>query len=271
MTGELRNIQYWNPIFSTWQNTVPTFFYNRCGLRCTAVNISGQSCYFFMYWYGFDSYGNRLYQHVTNTTLLAPGEGITDSIEFFCNLPGTYAATCQLYAWPVGESARLVDSIGTLEAGTPIAYVTGVPEAEGVIDTWQLWDWETGSWVRPSPTVVPLHETIGIQGVGHNITDFTQDMKMEVRVHSPSGAEWTLSGDIKSVPAGQLPSDYPRWDFLWEATEYGDWKADLFLYAGSDLVMVDSRSYIAVAHVAEWAPVPEPEFRGFGVTEYTAV
>jgi hypothetical protein len=256
--GKLQDIRYFNPVTGTWQSSVPTFpFLNYARLCCTAVNTSGKDCYFFMYWYGFDSYGNRLYQHLTDTTLLAPGESITDYIQFFCDLPGTYCATCQLFAWPIGESSQLVDWVGTLDAGVPIAYVTGVPEIEASIDTWHLWDWETAGWVRPSPTLVPLHESIGIRGVAKNTGNTPLNMRLDVQSRAPSGALQTITGDVRSIPAGQWPYEYPRWEFSWEATEGGDWEADLILRAGPNLEVVDRMDHIAVANVSSYVPPPE--------------
>jgi len=260
--GELRDIRYWNPLSKSWQGSVPTFpFLNYCGLRGTAVNLLPYDCYFFIYWYGFDSLGRRLYQRTTKTTLLRPGGSITDSITFFCELPGIYRGTCLLYAWPIGEAARLADSIGTLEVGVPVAYATGVVEVEAEIDTWWLWDAVENDWVRPSPTLIPFGEDIGIRGRAWNKSDFTIDMRMDIRRRSPSGKTFTKGGDVRSVPPGLMPGGYPFWDFVWEADEWGEWKADLILYAGhpgETLSAVHRIDNIQVAQVAT-APTPPPE------------
>ncbi len=270
--GELQDIRYWNALTSTWQSSVPSFPYNNYAkLRCTAVNTSGKDYYFYMTWYGFNIYGQRLYQHVTQVTKLASGKSMTDSIEIFCNLPGTYSATCQLWASSVsGPPWQLVDWIGTLDIGVPIAYVSGVPEIEASIDTWHLWDWETNDWVRPSPTSVPLNEKIGIQGVAKNEGDTTLRMRIDVQIRSPSGALQMVLGDDRYIPPGLWPYDYPKWGLFWYATEAGDWEADLILRAGPSLEVVDRRDYIDVAHVAEYAP-PVSEFSEFAISSFNKV
>lgn len=269
MEGELRDIKYWNPISGSWESDVPTFpILNYCGLQCRAVNTLGRDCYFFMYWYGFSSYGHRLYQHLTDTIFLADGESIIDNIGFFCDLPGTYAATCQLFAWPVGEAPRLADSIGTLDIGVPIAYATGVPEIDAEIDTWRLWDWYSGTWLRPSPTLVPLHENIGIQGVAHNTGNTTLSMRVDTQIRAPSGVLQVIVGDVRSIPAGQWPYEYPKWDFLWGATEGSDWEADLILRAGPNLEIIRRIDNIEVANVSSYVPPEESTFTNFRIEDY---
>lgn len=154
----------------------------------------------------------------------------------------------------------------------PIAYVTGPAVPKGRIDTWRLWDWETGSWVAVPPMVVPGNETIGILGRGKNTTNATLEMRMDAKIYSPTGASWTIGGDVLEVPPGLLPTDYPEWEFLWQATELGYWHADLILYArlsgGTDMVEVDRREDIEVAHVAEWVPPPPPKWELLQHTVY---
>lgn len=162
---------------------------------------------------------------------------------------GVWTATCWIKV--EGEIVWAMDE-------EPIAYVTGEGIPEGDIDTWRLWDWESESWVRPSPTLVPKGEDIGIMGKGYNSSDSTLEMRMDTKMYPPGGGSSLITGDIKVVPPNLLPDEYPEWERIWQPTEAGDWYADLILYArtygGATMVEIDRRESIAVAHVVEAAP-----------------
>ncbi len=261
MDGDLINIKYWNPVASSWQSGVPTFPYNnQAGLRCTAKNISSETLYFYMYWYGWNAFGQREWQHTTDTFQLAPGQTLTDELTFFCNREGTYKASCQLYVWgrPTPE-----DAVGSATSGVPVAYVTGVPEAIGIISRWRFWDDIESEWVLPSPTLIPLGSDIGVQARGRNEDPYgipgpAADMRIDVKVYLPGGGSQLKRGNVVHVSAG----GYHDWEFLWEADEAGDWYVDIILYAGPDLEEVARRQDDEVAHVVTEGPPPPPEYEG---------
>ena len=256
MDGELQYIKYFNPTTSYWQTSAPTFPYNnQAGLRCTAKNISSQTLYFYMYWYGWNAFGHREWQHTTDTFQLSPGGTLTDEITFFCNREGTYKASCQLYVW--GETTP-EDSVGSETSGVDVAYVTGGPEAVGIISRWRFWDDVEKEWVLPGPTAIPLGSDIGVQARGRNedpdgIPGPAQDMRIDVKVYPPGEDSYLLTGDTIHVSAG----GYHDWEFLWEADGAGDWYADIILYAGPEEVA--RRQDDEVAHVVTEGPPPPPE------------
>lgn len=253
--AELRDIKYWNPISGSWESTPPTFSADHWGgLSCRGVNLTDQSRYMWMTFRAYDPGGNFVDYWETDMFTVNPGEGFAAGFSVYCDKPGDYSVTCELYLWD-GDPYTPKASVSRV-----IAHVTAVEEVAALIDTWWLWDAVESDWVRPSPTLIPLGENIGIRGRCKNASGFTIDMRLDAVTHSPSGKTRHLTGSVERVVAGLYPSDYPYWDFIWAGDELGDWKADLILYAarpGASLVEVDRRENIAVAAVQEVAPPPE--------------
>lgn len=267
MEGELRDILYWNPIAGSWQDTPPTFSAGHWGgLSCRGVNLTDQSRYMWMRFRAYDPSGNLVDVWTTDMFTVAPGQGLSASFSVYCDKPGDYSVICELYLW-VGDPYTPKDSITRV-----IAHVTAVEEVRALIDTWWQWDAVKSSWVSPSPTLIPLGENIGIRGRCKNTSDFTIDMRLDVRTHSPSGASWLLTGNVERVAAGLYPSQYPYWDFIWAGDEPGDWTADLILYAGlpgGALEEVDRRNNVMIANVSTYVPPEESVFSEFGVAGFS--
>ena len=246
--GELRNIQYWNPISRKWQSTPPSFPVDHWnGLACKGVNLSGETRDMYMYFEAYDPNGVRKDSWISQTFTIGPGGGFAANFGIYCNIPGDYRTTCQL----IMDYYGIVDTIDKV-----VCHATTVEEVRALITDWWKWDWETSSWVGVSPTLVPLYEDIGVRGKARNKSDFTINIRMDIKTHSPSGKTKTITGDVESV----LPGKYALWNFIWAGDELGDWEADLILYAarpGDSLVEADRVENIPVAAVQEIGPPPE--------------
>lgn len=257
-TGELRDILYWNPITGAWESTPPTFLVGHWnGLGCTGINLSSTVQQMYFTFNCYDPNGYLIGTWTSPSYSIGPGLGLAANYAVYCAIPGDYLSSCTLYI-----ANQAVDNITEV-----VAHVTAVGEVKALIDTWWLWDAVKNAWVRPWPLLIPLNSDIGIRGRAQNSSDFTVNMRMNAITHSPSGKTQTKVGATRSVLPGLYPSQYPTWDFIRKGDEFGDWEADLILYAarpGDNLVEVDRRENISIAAVQTAAP-PEAAFSGLTI------
>ena len=262
--GKLQDIQYWNPISGIYESIPPTFSVGHWGgLACRGVNLTGSTQEMYMTFSVIDPRGYLIDTWGTNIHIVPSGGGFSANYGVYCDIVGDYTMQCHLAIAEIGY----VDSIWET-----ICHVTKA-EVEAFIDTWWLWDAVENDWVRPSPTLIPFGSDIGIKGRAWNKSNSIINMRMNIVTHSPSGKTQTGTGGVVEVSPGLYPTDYPCWDFLWEADEFGDWEADLILYAafpGEALVEVDRRENISVASVQE-APSVEAKFSEFAVKSFSKV
>lgn len=252
--GSLTNIQYWNPLTGNAQNTAPSFPVDHFGgLYCRGVNNTGAAVNTAMYFEAYNPNGKMVKNWMTQTFNLKPNEGFSASFSFYCDIPGSYRVTCLL----------IMDYYGNVDFVDVIAaYATAAPAADARLDTWWYWDATKTKWVDTSPTLIPLNSDIGLRVRARNISNVELNIRADVQYISPSGIVKTLKGNVQAAPYGLFPADYPLWDFLWEATEMGDWRANIIIYAGlpgGSLKEVDSRGNIYVANVSTYAPPTPPD------------
>ncbi|MBA7707466.1 hypothetical protein ES703_116338 [subsurface metagenome] len=147
--GELRDISYWNPISGQYQSTPPTFaIYHWGGMGCEGVNLTDENQRISLHFYTYDPNNDLVDIWTSPLYTIKPGEGLLGSHAVYCEIPGAYKMRCELYMEGLGVVAR-TDTLVT-------CYATGVAELKAVLASWWQWDYETGSWVSVSPTLVPL-------------------------------------------------------------------------------------------------------------------
>lgn len=249
--GELRNIQYWNPIAGAWQSTIPTFQVDHwSGIAVYGVNLTDETQLMTMYFWCYDPTGTlKQMWTLPKWYEVAPGQGVGANFGIYCDIPGDYRTEVRLDFW-----GRTVDNISRV-----VCHATAIAEVTGRIDTWWLWHYQDG-WVTPSPTLIPLGENIGIRVRGWNNSDIQLDMRADIKSISPSGKTTTKRGGVLRVDPDEFENVI--WDFTWVANERGDWKADIILYAGlpgNTLDETDRRENVMVANVSTYVPPEEYE------------